>query len=180
MEYGLCLRVADLDKSRPRRIEMALDEPQAAHMAEALGIVAIRKARLEGTLSPLGKRDWQFEGHLGATVVQTSVVTLDPVTTRIEEDIRRNWVARWEVSDADESEVPEDVDQDELGTEIDLGALFAEAIALALPDFPRGADEALGEAVYTEPGKAAMTDEETKPFAGLAALRDKLAGEDEG
>ena len=32
----------------------------------------------------------------------------------------------------------------------------------------------LGEAVYTAPGQIPMSDEDARPFAGLAALRDKL------
>ena len=55
--------------------------------------------------------------------------------------------------------------------------VLAEALALALPDYPRGDEEVIGEQVFTEPGKEAMTDEDAKPFAGLAALRDKLTGE---
>ena len=57
------------------------------------------------------------------------------------------------------------------------GQVLAEALALALPDYPRGDEEVIGEQVFTEPGKEAMTDEDAKPFAGLAALRDKLTGE---
>ncbi|MCX8227096.1 MAG: DUF177 domain-containing protein, partial [Sulfitobacter sp.] len=32
----------------------------------------------------------------------------------------------------------------------------------------------LGQAVYAEPGVAPMTDEDARPFAGLAQLREKL------
>ncbi|MGB1722615.1 MAG: DUF177 domain-containing protein, partial [Paracoccaceae bacterium] len=39
---------------------------------------------------------------------------------------------------------------------------------------PRAHGADLGEAVFTEPGKAAMRDEDTRPFAGLAALREQL------
>lgn len=177
MEYGPRFRVADLDKSRPRDIEVTLEAEQAAALAAELGIDALRKVRLTGRLAPLGKRDWRFTGHLGASVVQQSVVSLDPVTTRIEEDIALSWIADMPEVTADESETPEDVTQEPLGVEIDLGALLAEALALALPDYPRGSEEELGETIFTEPGKTAMTDEAARPFAGLAALRDKLEGD---
>ena len=44
----------------------------------------------------------------------------------------------------------------------------------------RGSFEAeeLGEAVYAEDGVQPMRDEDTKPFAGLAALRGQLKGDD--
>ena len=179
MEYGPVLRVADLDKSRPRDFDLGLNERQMAALAEELGIAELRKVRFEGVLKPLSKRDWRFTGHLGATVVQTSVISLDPVVTRIEEDIERTWVAGMEPVTAEESETPEDVDREPLGREIDLGAVLVEALSLALPDHPRGDAEELGEQVFTEPGKDAMTDEDARPFAGLAHLRDKLAGKDD-
>ena len=49
-----------------------------------------------------------------------------------------------------------------------------EALSLAIPLYPRAEDATLGEAVFTEPGKQAMTDEDAKPFAGLASLRESL------
>ncbi|WP_292020028.1 DUF177 domain-containing protein [Maritimibacter sp. UBA3975] len=148
-------------------------------LADELGIAELRKVRFEGTLKPLSKRDWRFSGHLGATVVQTSVISLDPVVTRIEEDVERTWIAGMEPVTAEESEAPEDVDREPLGREIDLGSVLVEALSLALPDHPRGATEELGEQVFTEPGKDAMTDDDARPFAGLADLRDKLAGKDD-
>nr|WP_288926790.1 YceD family protein [uncultured Maritimibacter sp.] len=178
IEYGPVLRVADLDKSRPREIEVSLNERQLKALADELGIDDLRKVRFTGTLKPLSKRDWRFTGHIGATVDQMSVISLDPVTTRIEEDVERTWIAGLEPTTADESETPEDVDREPLGAEIDMGTVLAEALALALPDYPRGDEEEIGEQVFTEPGKEAMTDEDAKPFAGLAALRDKLTGED--
>ena len=114
-------------------------------------------------------------GQLGATVVQPCVVTLAPVVTRIEEPVGRSFVAGWEPPQGDEVELPEDVDTEPLGTAIDLGAIMVEALALALPAWPRAEGADLDEAVFTEPGKAPMTDDDAKPFAGLAALRDKLS-----
>lgn len=176
--FGPLLRVAALDKSRARDIEVVLDTPTAKAVAEALGILDARKIRLTGALEPIGSRDWRFVGKVGATVVQPCVVTLEPVTTRIEADIDRSWVAGLEMPTADESETPVDVTLDPLGDEIDMGAVLVEAIALALPDYPRADGAETGELVFTEPGKEAMTDEDTKPFAGLAALRDQLSQKD--
>jgi uncharacterized metal-binding protein YceD (DUF177 family) len=59
---------------------------------------------------------------------------------------------------------------------IDVSAVMAEALALHLPLYPRAGGADLGEAVFTEPGLAPMRDEDAKPFAGLAGLRDTLTG----
>lgn len=176
---GPVIRVADLAKGQTLELLVEPGADARAEIAELLGIDAVKKLRFEGRLAPLGKRDWQLTGKLGATVVQPCVVTLAPVTTRIDSDVRREWLADWEEPTGDEVEMPEDVDADPLGAEIDVGAVIVEALALALPDFPRAEGVELGEAVFTEPGKEALRDEDARPFAGLAALRDKLAGEDE-
>ncbi|GKY87575.1 YceD family protein [Sinisalibacter aestuarii] len=176
---GPVIRVADLAKGETRPILVEPDAEARAAIAALLGIDAVKKLRFEGTLGPLGKRDWRLTGQLGATVVQPCVVTLAPVTTRIEETVERAWIADWQEPQSDEVELPESVDDEPLGTEIDIGTVMVEALALALPAFPRAEGAELDETVFTEPGKAAMTDEDARPFAGLAALRDKLAGEGE-
>ena len=176
---GPAIRVADLAKGETREIEVTPDSAALRALADALDLVDLRKLRFTGQLSPLGKRDWRLTGHLGATVVQSCVVTLAPVTTRVEEDVARNWVADFEIPQDDEVELPETVEDEPLGTEIDVGAVITEALALALPAYPRAEGAELGDAAFTEPGQTPMTDDDAKPFAGLAALRDKLAGTDD-
>lgn len=173
------LRVAELARGGPRAVEIAPDAAARGRIAADLGLLELRKLRLAGRLAPLGRRDWRFEGQLGATVVQSCVVSLAPVVTRIDETVLRSFVADWQPPEGDEVELPEDVDTEPLGAEIDLGAMMVEALALALPAWPRAPGADLDQAVFTEPGLAPMTDDDAKPFAGLAALRDKLA-KDEG
>ena len=169
------IRISDLARGKSRAVEIEPDTAARAAIAADLGLIELRKLRLDGRLTPLGKRDWRFEGRLGATVVQPCVVTLAPVVSRIEEDVARSFVADWRTPEGEEVELPEDVDSEPLSPEIDMGAVMVEALALALPPWPRVEGADLGEAVFTEPGEAPMTDDDARPFAGLASLRDKLA-----
>lgn len=155
------------------------DAPARAAMAAALGVPEVRKLRLEGRLVPQGRRDWRLEATLGATVIQTCGVTLAPVTTRIDEDLVRSYLAHLPdtAPAAGEVEMPEDTDAEPLPEVIDLAQIALEALALALPPFPRATGVDPADMVYTEPGQSPMTDDEARPFAGLAALRGKLAGE---
>ena len=173
------VRVADLARARSRNVALAPDAAARDRIAAELGLSELRKLQLDGALAPVGARDWRFEGTLGATVVQPCVVTRAPVVTRIDEPVARTFVAGWQPPTGDEVELAEDVDIEPLGAEIDLGALMVEALALALPAWPRAEGADLDTAVFTEPGKAPMTDDDARPFAGLAALRDKL-GKDGG
>jgi uncharacterized metal-binding protein YceD (DUF177 family) len=144
-------------------------------LAETLNLLDLRKVVFEGTLNPQGRTDWRLDGHLGATVVQPCVATLAPVTTRLEEDVVRRYTANYTAPTEAEAEMPEDDTLEPLPAAIDLAALLTEALSLALPDYPRADAGELGAQVFTEPGKAPMTDEDARPFAGLSALRDKLA-----
>jgi uncharacterized metal-binding protein YceD (DUF177 family) len=153
------------------------DAEDRAALAAALGIDAVRKLRFSGTLVPEGARDWRLEADLGATVVQPCVVTLAPVTTRIETGVARRYLADWREPEAEDAEMPEDDTTEALPDRIDLSAVVAEALALALPDYPRAPEAELETGQFAAPGVKPMTDEDAKPLAGLAALRARMDGE---
>ena len=112
---------------------------------------------------------------LGATVEQSCVVTLEPVVTRIDQPVSRAaFVAQMAADLEEETEMPEDDSQEQLEAEIDLVRVMTEALALALPDYPRRDDASLENTAFSAPGVTPLTDEDTKPFAGLAQLKDKL------
>lgn len=173
------LRVADLPQGRDIPVELVPDTEELAGLARKLDLLDLKKVRFVGTLRPIGRRDWELTAHLGATVVQTCVVTLDPVTTRIESDVERRFLADFEEPEDGESEMPEDEAAERLGSNIDPAQVMAEALALALPLYPRKPEVERVVLDVTEPGKTPMTDEDAKPFAGLAGLRDALKHEDE-
>lgn len=168
------LRVADLAQNRPTQFDLRPDSAANKALASQLGLTVLRKLHFAGSLTAQDKRDWHLKARLGATVVQPCVVTLDPVTTRIEIDVARVFLAHWTSPDEEEIELPEDDTVEPLGKTIDLGAVMAEALALALPAYPRKPGADLGEAIFTKPGHAPMRDEDARPFAGLADLRDTL------
>lgn len=170
------LRVSSLSQTGPTPFSLRPDARVLASLAEELGITSLRKLSFEGALKPFGDSDWQLKGRLGATVIQPCVVTLEPVTTRIDTGILRIFVTDYTEAEAPEVEMPEDDTIEPLGTWIDPAIIMIEALALALPEYPRK-EEAQAETIrVTEPGKKPMTDEEARPFAGLAALKDQLSG----
>ena len=168
------LRVADLAPDGPTPFDLRPDAESRRALAARLGLSGLRKLRFRGRIEPSGARDWVLRGHLGATVVQPCVITLEPVTTRIETEVTRTYLAAMPEPEGDEVEMPEDDSAEPLGSHIDPAAVMAEALALALPLYPRRAGARLGEAVFTAPGIAPLTDAQMRPFAGLAALRDAL------
>ena len=154
----------------PRAFDLAPPAEVRAKLSDSLAILGLRKLAFKGQLVPEGKRDWRLEGDLGATAVQACVVTLVPVTTRIDEAVERRYVAEPpETPAGDEIEMPDD-SVEPLPAALDIGAVMAEALALALPAWPRAEGADLGEQVFAEPGKQPMKDEDARPFAGLKGL----------
>ena len=168
------LRVADLPTRKATEFSFDYEETARTRVAETLGILAVKKLRFTGKIEASGGTDWHLRAELGATVVQPCVVTLDPVTTRIDEPVERRYLAHMPEIEGSEVEMADDETIDEIPVEIDLEALMLEALSLSLPQFPRKNDAELGTAVFTEAGKDPMTDDDAKPFAGLGALKSAL------
>lgn len=172
------LRVADLPSGRPVAIEISADRAEREQLARRFDLVDLRKLRFVGTLRPLGRRDWELTGRLGATVVQPCIATLAPVTTRIDTDVERRYLADFAEPEEAEAETPEDENAERLGQYIDPAVVMAEELSLALPAYPRADDAGPVILDVTEPGKTALTDADVKPFASLADLRDRLRDKD--
>ncbi len=161
------------------RFDIVPDAAMRTALAERLDIRGLRKFSFKGELRPSGRSDWVLEGVLGATFVQDCAITLDPVTTRVDEPVRRHYVTEMPAPEGPEAEMPEDDSIELLGPVIDPGAVAIEELVLAIPPFPRAAGVELTPegTLYAAPdGADPIEDARPKPFAGLAALRDKLAG----
>ncbi len=174
------VRVAKLPAHKPWRFALRPDHATCEAIARALDLLAVKKLTFSGEITAGKQGDWVLEGTLGATVAQPCVVTLAPVTTRIDETVTRHYTDEVpEFEPGSETEMPVDDTVEALGNTIDPGQVMVEALALALPPFPRASGAELSENTFTEPGQEPMSDADTRPFAGLKSLRDKLAGDDE-
>ncbi len=170
------IRISELRRTGGSEFDLRPDSTARAAIAAALGVTSLRKVRFVGKLLPEGRHDWHMVAQLGATVVQPCVVTLAPVTTRIEEPVHRRWLKEMPNVEGDEVEMPDDT-LEPLGMVIDLGTVLSEALALSVPDWPRAVDAPQGEEAIEGASDPAPDDETHRPFAGLGALRDRLAEE---
>ncbi|QYX55427.1 DUF177 domain-containing protein [Roseovarius sp. SCSIO 43702] len=173
------LGVAKLSQRAPNAFRLVPDAEGLAALAAGLDLLDCRKVVFEGTVTSEGRRDWRLDGHLGATVVQACVATLEPVTTRIETEVMRRFLADGvPVPEAEEAPMPEEVEAEPLSDTIALDAILTEALSLALPTYPRADTSRPVDLSAAPEGAQPLTDEDVKPFAGLAALRDKLGKDD--
>ncbi len=168
------IRLSDLSERRDTEVTLDPTPEERSAVAAELGILAVRKLRFAVRLTPESRHGWKLDAMLGATVVQECVATLAPVTTRIDEGITRRYLADWSEPEGTEVEMPDDDTIEALPTTLDLAQVMIEALALALPDYPRAPDAKPADISVAAPGAEPIRDEEVKPFAGLAGLRDKL------
>ncbi len=172
------MRLSDLATRKPTEFSLVPTADERKAVSEALGIVGVKKLRFVGALAPLGNKDWTLTAELGATVVQNCVVTLDPVTTRIDEALKRSYVADLPEIEASEIEMLVDETVEDLPDALDLAQVMIEALSLSLPVYPRADGADLAETVFTKPGVTPMSNEDARPFAGLGALRESLENKD--
>lgn len=172
----LAFRVASLSARKPSRFNLVPTAAERAAMAAELDLLDLPAFALKGEIRPAGKADFALEAQMEARVVQPCSVTLQPVTTTISEPVARHYIKDYTPPEGDEVEIPEDDSLDALPDVIDVTAVALEALALALPLYPRAPGATLGEAVFAEPGTAPLKDEDLRPFAGLADLKARLEG----
>lgn len=177
-----------IEFSRPHRLDqigtgesqvaVAAEPAERDALAQRFRLVAIDRLEARFAL----RRDAQgvlATGQLTGQVVQSCVVTDEPVPARIEEDFAIRFVPeREEGIDNDELELSEEECDTVFytGGAIDLGEAAAETLALALDPFPRSPDApaALARAGVLSEDEAQRLAQESGPFGGLAALKGKL------
>jgi hypothetical protein len=159
-----------------RELQLAASEEERAALAARLAVTAI--TRLEVRLHALRFRGGiRVTGRLEAEVVQPSVISLEPVSQTISEQIDRIFLPGGEKDYAGPAgaEIFVDLEGEELpdhfeGTEADLSGLVVETLSLALDPYPRAPGEKL------EDIGVGASEDATSPFAALEKLRNKGDG----
>jgi uncharacterized metal-binding protein YceD (DUF177 family) len=145
---------------------------QRAALAEAYDLVAVEGLSATATLMPAGGRLVAVEGRVTADIVQSCVVSLEPVAQRIDETFQVRYApagaaeaqgpAGKEVAIDPEAPDPPEAMQD---TTIDVGALVEEMFVLAIDPYPRAPGAELSDVGAGEPESG-----EESPFAVLRGV----------
>ena len=173
-------RSGALSMRKPTRFDLQPDAATRKALAADLGLLSVPHLRFKGEIRPSPNRDFVLEAELTALVNQPCVVSLAPVRAEIAEKVLRRYVSDWVEPEGDEVEMPEDDTAEPMPDVIDAGLVALEALMLALPLYPRAAGAELGEIAAVPPGAEPLRDADLKPFASLAALKDKMGSGAEG
>lgn len=170
---SLPFRVAGLSARKPTRFAFRPDAEGRSAIAAALGLLDLPFFVFGGEIRPAGRSDFELVADMKAKVVQPCSISLAPVPAEIAEPVHRLYQAEFHQPEAEEAEMMDD-EAEPLPEVLDIAAIAVEALALALPLYPRAPGVELGEVNYAEAGVAPITDADLRPFAGLASLADRL------
>ncbi|MDA0354504.1 MAG: DUF177 domain-containing protein [Proteobacteria bacterium] len=166
--------VAKLSPRKPTRFDITAPQEDLQKMAHFLDIHAVKAYKFKGEITPKGKHDFSLTGQLIATVEQACIISLEPVYTKITEEVVVTYLAKMPIPEADEVEIPEDDTLEPLPETIDPTDVGMEALSLALPPFPRAPEARMNQAAFAAPGVEPLVDADVHPFAGLAGLVESL------
>jgi uncharacterized metal-binding protein YceD (DUF177 family) len=160
--------------AQPRVVQVVADEAERAALARRFSIAAIDSLEAEVSVAR-AEQDIVATGRIRAAVVQSCVVTGEPVPARVDE----TFAVRFRPEPAAGATPDEEIElgEEEMdvifhdGALVDVGEAVAQTLALNLDPYPRAPQsaEALREAGVQDEAQAG-------PFGKLAALKDKLGG----
>ncbi len=156
-------------------IDLEADADERAALARRFGLLALDSLTAKVGLTPVDGGLVRVHGTLAAKVTQACVVTLEPVTTRVEGSFQRLYgtdapeEAGGLIADADAEESPEPFTHGA----VDVGEAVAEQLALELDPFPRAPGAAFDG--FSNGSKSVGDDDtgDAGPFAVLARLKEK-------
>jgi uncharacterized metal-binding protein YceD (DUF177 family) len=162
-------------------VDVAADPAERLALARRFDLLEVRSLRGHGRLERGGgPRELVLRGWLEADVVQSCVVSLEPVPAHLREPIERRYrqedaAARCQPAGVVDLDADEDPIELLVGREIDVGEAFAEELGLSLDPYPRAVGTAAIEATALAPYVSLGQAEPGKPFAALRQLQDKHA-----
>lgn len=154
----------------PMTVTLRPDARTRAALAERFGLVAIDDFIAELTVRRRPGAGWiEVAGPVSAEVVQTCVVSMEPVQASVQAEVLELFDDSGE-GDGTELDLDPTADWPEpvSGDALDIGELASQSFGLALDPYPRAAGTPPVE--ISEDGEPA---EGGSPFAKLAALRSR-------
>ena len=169
-EFSRIVTVESLAEDEVMQTIEATAEERAA-LAVRFGLLSLDGLTATVRLKRVRGGQIRLDGEFEADVVQSCVVTLEPVKSHISESFTVNFAPAEDVEvgpELDLSPWAEDLPEPLEGDAIDVGETVAQFLSLALDPYPRREGIEFTGAAYPSPEPERP---ETGPFAALATLR---------
>lgn len=148
--------------------DIEANEAERHAIAAMAGLRELPRLGASFDLVHAGGGQVHVRGRVRAAVGQTCVVTLEPLTTEVDEDVDVMFSSGADEAvaqrEGDDGTLGEDPPEPIVGGEIDLGALAAEFLVLGLDPYPRKPGAVFEPVIQP-------VDPADHPFAALAALK---------
>jgi uncharacterized metal-binding protein YceD (DUF177 family) len=158
---------------------IAANEVERAALAKRFDLISLDRLEAELTLRRVGHGPMvRLDGSVRANLVQSCVVSLEPVECEIEEDFvlhfapDRDDAPHGHVVEETDVEYADDPPEPLIGGQIDIGEAVAQQLALALDPYPRRPGVTLEDVLGALKGDTRDRGADS-PFAVLARLSRK-------
>lgn len=177
-EFSLIVAAADVPPAG-KELRFDVDETIRRKLAARMGIVALKRLTGTASLRPYRKEGLTLDCRFEADLVQSCVVTLEPVDEHVEEEFRQRYLPA-HLLDLPSAKAPDsqreiaiDIEADDAPEPlaaggVDVGEAVAERLALALDPYPRKPGASF-DTPPEEPGDA--SESRPNPFAALEKLK---------
>ena len=152
-------------------LEVTAEPAEREALARRFDLVGLDRLTASVTVSPLSRRLYRVDGSFEAEVVQSCVVTLEPVPVELAETFSALFGEGGPGAAAlfaghDRDDVPEPIE----GGAIDIGETVAQHLALALDPYPRKPGASLPQQ-YSAAGEGGAGEGRGNPFTALGSLK---------
>lgn len=149
-------------------VTRSANDAERADIVRALPLAALDKLQAHYRITGLAGGGWRLKGQISASLVQTCVVSLEPVSSAIEEPFEVEFWREVSEPEGEDKSVLEGPDVETLtGDEIPAGRIVFETLAGALDPYPRK------EGAAFDWNDRAGDAEKSNPFSVLMQLKDK-------
>ncbi|MGL3608867.1 YceD family protein [Rhizobium sp. G187] len=172
-EFSYLVKVGHVS-ANPIQVHVEADSRECASLAEVWQVEAVNSLSADLQIARWKKDGIRIKGHVSGEIVQACVVTLEPITSTIEQEIDQIFVPEGSklarivldgagemVLDPDGPDLPEPF----VGDTIDAGALIAEFAALDIDPYPKKEGATFTSHIESKP------EDDGKP-SSFAALKD--------
>ncbi|WP_026381124.1 YceD family protein [Afifella pfennigii] len=173
------LRLAEVPAAG-RTLKLEASTPERERIAEQLAVPSVAALTAELTIRPISADGYRLDGRLFGEVTRHCVVTLAPITEKVEEDVavtlrpaetfeRGGPAEPGERASREAVEIAVESEEDTepySGNQVDLGALLVQYVALALDPHPRAPGARFAEHMEDETAPQS-------PFAALERLKHR-------
>ena len=163
-----------LSKASSNRVKGKLSSSERIALSHALETKSVSDLNFDFRINPIDDDGWILSGSLSGLIIQTCVVSLEDVKSRVRVKIYRKFIRQTKTQQL-ETKLSEasDFEIDPLEDIINLGDIILEELILELPNYPKRSGVGLKSNFADKVDKQANQKIEESPFSVLKKLKQK-------